>query len=313
MNGDATVELDETLAVSVPGASATGSITNDDSATITVADASVDVVISNCVINLSPEKINVFREAMRVLATKGLVDARPMRGTRVRPRAEWRLLDPDLLASCPPPLIAADGMDALTQLLESYVSSRANPMTDALAWSGLEAARDSLLPWYEGRGDQCRARSGMAYAALLSGITLAQTGLGSVHGLASPLGAFFPIPHGVVCGTLVGAATRANISAMRAREPDNPALEKYARVAELLCRVSFQSREQAWEALTELLDDWTARLRLPTLDDYGITRRDLANIVAHARGSSMKTNPIVMTDEEISAVLQQRCSTCGAA
>jgi alcohol dehydrogenase len=134
-----------------------------------------------------------------------------------------------------------------------------------------------------------------------------------VHGLASPLGAFFPIPHGVVCGTLVGAATRANISAMRAREPDNPALEKYARVAELLCRVSFQSREQAWEALPELLDDWTARLRLPTLDDYGITRRDLAHIVGHARGSSMKTNPIVMTDEEISAVLQQRCSTCGAA
>jgi len=221
---------------------------------------------------------------------------------------EYALVDPDLLATCPPALIAANGMDALTQLLESYVSLRSNPLTDALAWSGLEAARDSLLPWFEGSGEPSAARFGMAYAALLSGITLAQTGLGSVHGLASPLGAFFPIPHGVVCGTLVGAATRVNIAAMRAREPHNPALEKYARIAELLCRKSFSSREQAWDALLELLDEWTARLQLPPLDGYGITSSDFPHIVAHARGSSMKTNPIVLTDEEISAALEQRCS-----
>ena len=226
---------------------------------------------------------------------------------------EYALVDPDLLVTCPPALIAANGMDAVTQLLESYVSLRSNPMTDALAWSGLEAARDGLLPWFEASGDPSAARSSMAYAALLSGITLAQTGLGSVHGLASPLGAFFPVPHGVVCGTLVGAATRVNIAAMRAREPDNPALEKYARIAGLLCHTSFTSREQAWEALLELLDDWTARLQLPTLDDYGITPGDFAHIVTHARGSSMKTNPIVMTDEEISSVLEQRCGTSGAA
>ena len=226
---------------------------------------------------------------------------------------EYALVDPDLLATCPPALIAGNGMDALTQLLESYVSLRSNPMTDALAWSGLEAARDSLLPWFEGSGDPSPARCGMAYAALLSGITLAQTGLGSVHGLASPLGAFFPIPHGVVCGTLVGAATRVNIAAMRAREPHNPALEKYARIAELLCRKSFSSREQAWDALLELLDEWTARLQLPPLDGYGITSSDFPHIVAHARGSSMKTNPIVLTDAEISAVLEQRCGNSGVA
>jgi len=220
---------------------------------------------------------------------------------------EYALVDPDLLATCPPGLIAADGMDALTQLLESYVSIRSNPVTDALAWSGMQAARDSLLPWYERRGDQDQARSGMAYAALLSGVCLAQTGLGSVHGLASPLGAFFPIPHGVVCGTLVGAATRMNIDAMLARETDNPALDKYARVAELLCRREFRGREQAWEALTGLLDDWTQRLDLPTLDHYGVRATDFAHIVAHSRGSSMKTNPVVLTDAEISTILQQRC------
>lgn len=221
---------------------------------------------------------------------------------------EYALVDPDMLASCPPALIAADGMDALTQLLESYVSLRANPFTDALAWSGMEAARDSLLPLYEGSGDQSAARAGMAYAALLSGITLAQTGLGSVHGLASPLGAFFPIPHGVVCGTLVGAATRVNIDAMLGREPANPALDKYAEVAALLCRRTFARREHAWEHLVALLDEWTRRLALPTLDAFGISAGDFGHIVAHSRGSSMKTNPIVLEDAEIAAVLAQRCS-----
>ncbi len=221
---------------------------------------------------------------------------------------EYALIDPDLLASCPPALIAADGMDALTQLLESWVSIRANAMTDALAWSGLEAARDSLLSWYEANGDQAQARAGMAYAALMSGITLAQTGLGSVHGLASPLGAFFPIPHGVACGTLVCAATRINIDAMLVREPENPAMEKYAKVAELLCQRTFATQEQAWEELLGLLDDWTQRLQLPLLDDYGITAADFDHIVAHARGSSMKTNPIVLSDAEIAAVLEQRCA-----
>jgi len=221
---------------------------------------------------------------------------------------QYALLDPDLLVSCPPQLLAADGMDALTQLLESYVSIRANPMTDALALSGLEAARDSLLPWYRGCGDQSAARCGMAYAALISGITLAQTGLGSVHGLASPLGAFFPVPHGVVCGTLVAAASRINIDAMLSREPENPALDKYEKVSELLCQQQFATQERAWQELLTLLDDWTQRLQLPTLDNYGITAADFSHIVAHSRGSSMKTNPIVLTDEELMRVLEQRCA-----
>lgn len=222
---------------------------------------------------------------------------------------EYALVDPDLLASCPPRLIAADGMDALTQLLEAYVSTRANPCTDALAWSGMQAAGDSLLPWYEATGDQSEARSGMAYAALLSGICLAQTGLGSVHGLASPLGAFFPIPHGVACGTLVAAATGVNIDAMRARDAANPALAKYAGVAELLCRRPFSTPEHAWQALVDLLNSWTQRMALPTLDHYGVNAADFRQIVANARGSSMQTNPIVLTDAEIGAILQQRCST----
>lgn len=220
--------------------------------------------------------------------------------------AEYAVLDPQLLASCPPTLIAANGMDALTQLMESYVSIKANPFTDALAISGLLEVRDSLLAWYEQPADSASYRGKMAYAALLSGITLAQCGLGSVHGLASPLGAFYPIPHGVVCGTLVAEATAVNIQAMRERQPDNPALERYARVAEALCGRSFSNHELAWTALVDLLHDWTGRMQLARLSEFGVKENELDHVVRHCRGSSMKTNPIVLSDVEIKAILQNR-------
>lgn len=224
------------------------------------------------------------------------------RDERLVPR--YALVDPTLLAGCPRPLIAANGMDAFTQLLESYVSSQANPLSDALAWSGLKAARDGLLAWYE--DDSAAGRSRMAYAALISGITLAQVGLGSVHGLAAPLGAFFPIPHGVVCGTLLAAATDVNIRALQARRPDHAALAKYARVANLLTGHTFPSHEAALAALVDTLNTWTQRLALPRLHHYGLGRDAFAHIVAHARGNSMKTNPIVLSDQEIEAVLAAR-------
>lgn len=219
--------------------------------------------------------------------------------------AEYAIVDPDFLATCPSPVIAGNGMDALTQLLESYVSLRANPFCDALALDGLARARDSLLALYRDSAD-ADARAGMAYASLLSGITLAQVGLGSVHGLASPLGAFFPIPHGVVCGTLVAAATAVNIRALREREPRHPALSRYARVGRLLTGEALVDDAEAGDALVALLDEWTRLLGLPTLDRFGITLEDHPRIVASSRGSSMKTNPIVLEDKEINEILEAR-------
>jgi alcohol dehydrogenase class IV len=219
---------------------------------------------------------------------------------------EYAIVDPDLLSTCPPAQIAANGMDALTQLMESYVSTRASRMTDALALDGIRAARDSLMPLYENPAAASDARAGMAYAALLSGISLAQTGLGSVHGLASPLGAFFPIPHGVVCGTLVAAAVRVNIEAMQAREPGNTALDKYARLACLLCDTRFSDAQKAYDALIDLLETWVRQLDIPRLGRFGVKENDFARIVANSRGSSMKTNPVVLIDGEVTAVLQQR-------
>lgn len=216
------------------------------------------------------------------------------------------LVDPILLESCPDDLIAANGMDALTQLMESFVSTKANIMTDALAVSGLRACRDGLLDWYHKTGDQPQARECMAYASMISGINLAQTGLGSVHGLASPLGAFYPIPHGVVCGTLVATATRINIETMKEREPENPSLQKYARLATILCNRKFKDSDNAYRALIELLNDWTEQMKLPRLSTYNIQEPDLDYIVKHSRGSSMKTNPIVLTDDEVKAILLDR-------
>ena len=220
--------------------------------------------------------------------------------------AEYAVVDPDLLASCPAPVIAANGMDALTQLLESFVSTKANPFTDALALDGLRITRDSLLVWYRQGETAADARSGMAYAALLSGITLAQVGLGSVHGLAAPLGAFFPIPHGVACGTLVAAATQINIQALKQRTPDGIALRKYAQLGRLLGNDETLDDLAAHDTLIEILDRWTREMDLPRLNHYGVCVDDLSRIVTNSRGSSMKTNPVLLTDDEIETVLRMR-------
>ncbi|MBF0144485.1 MAG: iron-containing alcohol dehydrogenase [Magnetococcales bacterium] len=218
--------------------------------------------------------------------------------------ARVAIVDPDLLATCPRPLLAADAMDAFTQLLESFTSTRANPLTDALAWSGMVAFRQGFFPLWEDR-ETAFGRSALAYAALLSGVCLAQTGLGAVHGMASPLGALFPLPHGVACGTLLAETTATNIAALRARLPGSPALPKYASVGRLLTGKAGDDGE-ALEGLVATLRDWQERLELPLLSRFGVTRERLAPVVAESRGSSMKTNPLVLNDGEIEAILCRR-------
>jgi len=218
--------------------------------------------------------------------------------------AAWAIVDPDLLASCPPQLIAADGMDAFTQLLESFVSTRSNPMTDALARSGIMAVKDGLLSLY--REPSAAAREKMAYASLLSGICLAQTGLGAVHGLAAPLGAFFPIPHGVACGTLVATATEANIAALKARAPDSPALPKYAEIGRRFAMQKGLNGDDARAFLVATLREWETALALPRLSHYRLASADFPRVAANSRGSSMKTNPVELTDAELAGILAAR-------
>ena len=228
--------------------------------------------------------------------------------------ARLALVDPDLLATCPPRIIAANGMDAFTQLLESYVSIRANPMSEALAWSGMEYFTGGFFnAWLaaDGRGnlidDQVAAsRAAIAYASLTSGIVLAQTGLGAVHGLASPLGCLYPISHGLVCGTLLAEATEVNINALREREPRSPALEKYAAVGSLVSGRDITDPGKAQDMLVKVLRQWTEKLDLPPLSAFGVNDARVSQVVAGSRGSSMKTNPIVLTDGEISEIIFRR-------
>jgi len=227
------------------------------------------------------------------------------------------LVDPLLLRDCPRPQLAANAMDALTQLIEARTSLRANPPCDALAESGLAAARRGIAALVaaaraqpgDGSPDEGPLAADrladdrladLAYASLLSGVCLAQVGLGAVHGLASPLGAFFPIPHGVVCGALLAAATRANLAALGRREPHNPALAGYAAVARLL---GDRDGDAAREALPARLEDWVAALRIPRLGDYAIAAADFPRIIAASRGGSMRSNPLTLDDAELAAIL----------
>lgn len=213
--------------------------------------------------------------------------------------ARVAIVDPDLLQTCPRNLLISNGMDAFTQLLESFVSTNANPMTDTLVWSGLQGFQSGFFGALGG-DSECRCR--LSYAALMSGIGLAQTGLGAVHGLAAPIGAFFDCPHGVVCGTLVAETTAININALQEREPLHPALDKYAAVGQLLAKED----EHPLEALISILREWTAQLNIPLLSAYEIKATDLDRIVENSRGNSMKTNPIFLSDSELKTILQRR-------
>ncbi len=211
------------------------------------------------------------------------------------------VVDPELMVSCPPAVTAACGMDAFVQLLESYVSSQANAWTDALAWSGLSHAADGLIAAYQD-GSNISARSKMAYGALMSGITLAHAGLGVVHGFASVLGGFFSIPHGVICGTLVGAAVRINIAELKQQDPTHTALEKYAKVGFLIGKKNHTCLDPL-DRLVQTLDHWIDILQLPPLGSFGVRIHHLDQVVMRTEN---KNNPVKLSPLSLRAILSSR-------
>jgi alcohol dehydrogenase class IV len=216
------------------------------------------------------------------------------------------LIDPDLLAGSPPELIAANGLDALTQLLEAWTSTAASAMTDVLALDGLAAVRAGLLTWHSHPmgPDAGPARRDMAWAALLSGICLANAGLGAVHGLAAPVGALLPIAHGAACGAILAATVRANISAMERRGPDAVGLRRYATAGRLLAGMDDDTPDStARVALVELLASWSATLDAPRLGALGLRRSDVPVVLAGVSANSMRTNPVTLTESELAGIL----------
>ena len=209
------------------------------------------------------------------------------------------LVDPELTYSLPTAVTAATGMDALTQLIEPFVSSRANPLTDAICREGLRHAARALALAVR-RGHDVAARRDMAFASLCGGLALANAGLGAVHGFAGPFGGMYGAPHGAVCAALLPEVVAVNVKALRQRQPGSTALLRYAELAHLLTGSVEATIDDAIAWLRTLV----AGLEIPPLSHYGFNRADAPALVQKARAaSSMKANPIVLTDEELMAIV----------
>ena len=214
------------------------------------------------------------------------------------------ILDGSLLIGADADVTATCGMDAFTQLLEPFLSPMASPLSDAIVWSGLQHLVPNLRRACGDGSADPQVRLSMAYGSLCSGIGLANAGLGIVHGLAGPIGGWFPIPHGVICGTLMASAQQQNWSALQQRDPHHPAVERMARVGRLMPGGSSLNEDKtAVDHFTESLLEWVDELKIPRLGNYGITDADLDRIVDAA---SNRNNPITLTPSEIKTLVQTR-------
>ncbi len=209
------------------------------------------------------------------------------------------LVDPEMTYTLSPAITAFTGLDALTQLIEPYVSSRANPLVDAICLDGMGRVAGALRRACQDGADR-EARRDMALASLFGGLALSNSGLGMVHGFAAPLGGSFQAPHGALCAALLPHGMAANLAALRARAPRHPALERYAIIARQLTGRSEASADEGVDWVRVLCHD----LHIPALRAWGVNEADLPEIVEKAaRASSMQANPLTLTNEELLAVV----------
>lgn len=208
------------------------------------------------------------------------------------------LIDPELTYSLPRNVTAYTGMDALTQVLEPFVTHLATPITDGFCREGLTRASRSLRRAYDDGTPE--SREDIAMVSLFGGIALTNAKLGAVHGFAGVLGGMYDAPHGAICAALLPHATAVNLRAMREREPNNPALNRYTEAARILTGNSAAQAEDLLPWLGELV----AHLDIRPLSAYGIVASDFPTIVEKsANASSMKGNPITLTSKELIEIL----------
>ena len=238
--------------------------------------------------------------------TRNAVLASPEHGVKVSLRSPHLLprlaiVDPDLSSAMPPDLTARVGCDALTQLIEPFVSTRANPLTDAVCREGLRRAAPALRTAVH-QGSDPAARESMAAAAMLSGLALANAGLGVVHGLAGPIGGLIPAPHGAICAALLPYAMDVNLRALRRRSPGSEALRRYAELGTLLANRPDATADDAIAWVAALVAD----LGLPPLSTFGLSAAMLPTIVQRAAvASSTRTNPIVLSEPELAEIVER--------
>ena len=211
------------------------------------------------------------------------------------------VVDPDLTRSLPPSITASTGMDALTQLIEPFVSLGANPLSDAICREGIRRAALWLRPAFVDGSDP-EARENMALASLFGGLALTNAGLGVVHGLAAPLGGMSSIPHGIVCARLLPFAMKANLKALRTRAKDSPALSRFDEIARLLTGKAVARAEEG----VDWIESTCAELAIPRLSSFGLAAEDLPPVAEKAqKASSMKPNPIQLSVEELTSILEK--------
>jgi alcohol dehydrogenase class IV len=201
----------------------------------------------------------------------------------------------------PPSVTASTGLDALTQIIEPFVSAKANPLTDAICRDGLACIARSLRSAYR-QGENAEARLDMSLAGLYGGMALANASLGVVHGFAGVIGGMFPSPHGAVCAALLAASIEANVGAFQERQADHGALRRYDEIARILTGDpgSTAGEGVAW------IRDLCLELAVPPLSAYGLTRTDFDVILEKSAGaSSMKANPIALTRRELEGILAE--------
>lgn len=212
------------------------------------------------------------------------------------------LVDPELTLSCPAGLTAASGMDCFTQLTEAYLSVKSNEYTDALALEGLKAVKSSLLRSFTG-GSDIEARTGMSFAALTSGICLANAGLGAVHGFASSVGGMFNVPHGIICGTLMAAANEVTVRKLRNTAGYKNALRKYAKLGEIYVDDKLTDDDNYIDGFISYLNEITKRLNLPGLKSSGVEEAALGKICA---STEVKNNPVKLDENDLMEILSKR-------
>lgn len=213
------------------------------------------------------------------------------------------LVDPELTYHLPPEITASSGLDALTQLIEPFVSVKANPMTDAICREGMRYAARSLKRAYE-NGEDKEAREKMALASLFGGMALANAGLGAVHGFAGPLGGMLHAPHGALCARFLPLVMEANIRALETRQPEHPALARYSEIARTLTGENNATTRDAVQWTSQLVEE----LKIPRLSAYGMRPEDFAlreTVEKTQKASSFKANPIVLDAKELTAILEQ--------
>jgi alcohol dehydrogenase class IV len=238
--------------------------------------------------------------------TRNAVLSVPEHRVKVSMRSPYMLpclavVDPELTHSMAPDVTASTGLDALTQLLEVYVSGQANPLTDGICREGLIRAGRSLRRAYE-NGNDHEAREDMSLASLFSGLGLANAKLGAVHGFAGPLGGMYSAPHGVICARLLPFVMEANVQAMQQRDPNSPALTKYDEVARLL---TGNDSAKAADAVT-WVQQLCLALKVPSLARFGLKQQDFETLAAKAKkSSSMKGNPVELTNDELLDILKR--------